>query len=109
MSEAPNDALRSLADVVGEDETRELVRIYLSSAPRLLADIAAPDRERAHRAAHSLKSSSNQMGLPEISAQAKEIELRLNAGGSLPAPYEIALLTARFKKAEESLRGFAGS
>lgn len=108
MAEAPNESLRTLAELVGEDETRELVRIYLSSVPRILADIASADRELAHRAAHSLKSSSYQMGLAEVSEQAKEIELRLHAGGSLAAPYEITLLTARLKKLEPVLRAYSG-
>jgi HPt (histidine-containing phosphotransfer) domain-containing protein len=104
----PNERLGSLVEILGEAETRELVRIYLSSVPKLLKEIAGPDRENARRAAHSLKSSSQQMGAAEIAAQALDLEKRLDANGPAVTPLELSLFQARFKKTETMLRPFGG-
>lgn len=109
MNAAPNDRLANLIAVLGNEETRELVRLFLTSAPKLLADIAGSDAERARRAAHSLKSSAQQMGASDISEQARELENRLAEGGPLPSKPEIALLQARFRSVEKRLRGYAGA
>ena len=106
---APNERLRSLIEILGDTETRELVRIYLGSVPKLLKEIAGPDRENARRAAHSLKSSSQQMGAAEIAAQALELEKRLDANGPSITPLELSLFQARYKKLETQLRPFGGA
>ena len=105
----PNERLGSLVEILGESETRELVRIYLASVPKLLKEIAGPDRENARRAAHSLKSSSQQMGAAEIAAQALELEKRLDANGPAITPLELSLFQARYKKMELQLRPFGGA
>ena len=105
----PNERLASLVSILGDAETRELVRIYLGSVPKLLKEITGPDRESARRAAHSLKSSSQQMGAAEIAAQALEIEKRLDANGPPVTPLELSLLQARYKKVEGQLRPFGGT
>lgn len=105
----PNDRLAMLVDILGDAETRELVRIYLGSVPKLFKEMTGSDRESARRAAHSLKSSSQQMGVAEIAAQALEIEKRLDANGPAVTPMELSLLQARFKKAEGQLRPFGGT
>jgi HPt (histidine-containing phosphotransfer) domain-containing protein len=107
--QVPNERLASLIDIVGDAETRELVRIYLGSVPKLLKEISGPDRENARRAAHSLKSSSQQMGAAEIAAQALELEKRLDANGPAVTALEMSLLQARFRKAEAVLRPFGGT
>jgi HPt (histidine-containing phosphotransfer) domain-containing protein len=105
----PNERLGSLIAILGETETRELVRIYLASVPKLLKEIAGTDRENARRAAHSLKSSSQQMGAAEIAAQALELEKRLDANGPAITPLELSLFQARYKKIETALRPFGGA
>lgn len=106
---APNERLAVLEATLGEADTRELVRLFLASAPKLIADIGSADRTHARRAAHSLKSSSLQMGLMDLSRQALEIEARLDAGGPAPSPIELSLLSARVRRAEANLRGYAGA
>lgn len=105
----PNDRLATLVEILGDSETRELVRIYLGSVPKLLREMTGADRESARRAAHSLKSSSQQMGAAEIAGQALEIEKRLDANGPAVTPMELSLLQARFKKVESQLRPFGGT
>jgi HPt (histidine-containing phosphotransfer) domain-containing protein len=106
---APNDRLAGLVLILGDDDTRELVRLYLGSVPRLLADIGGTDRQSSQRAAHSLKSSSDQMGASGLWQQAKALEARIMGGGPLPSPEELAALDAEFRKVEEALRGYGGS
>ncbi|MGH7994932.1 MAG: Hpt domain-containing protein [Opitutaceae bacterium] len=109
MSEAAsNERLAGLIAVLGDDETRELVRLFLSSTPLLLADMAGPDPDRVRRAAHNLKSSAQQMGASELSEQSRAIEARLHEGGPRPSPAEIALLQGRFRSVEKRLRSYAG-
>jgi chemotaxis protein histidine kinase CheA len=105
---APNERLEALASVLGEEETRELVRIFLRTAPRLVADIAQENHAEARRAAHSLKSSSLQMGLMDLSRQALEIEKRFDTGGGPPPAADYTLLQARVRRAETALRAYAG-
>jgi HPt (histidine-containing phosphotransfer) domain-containing protein len=105
----PNERLGSLIEICGETETRELVRIYLASVPKLLKEIAGADRENARRAAHSLKSSSQQMGAAEIAEQALALEKRLDANGPAATPLELSLFQARYKKVERVLRPFGGA
>lgn len=105
---APNERLAALSQVLGEEETRELVRIFLRTAPRLVGEIGQDDRAEARRAAHSLKSSSSQMGLADLSKQALDIEKRFDAGGAAPSAMELTLLQARIKRAEATLRSYAG-
>lgn len=106
---APNEKLAALLEILGDADTRELARLYLSNVPRLLADIGSSDREQSRRAAHSLKSSSDAMGASALRQLAAALEARLNAGGGLPSPAELAEFAAELANAEQDLRGFAGS
>lgn len=103
---APNERLAGLVSVLGDEDTRELVRLYLASVPRLLADIGGGVRESSQRAAHSLKSSSDQMGAAALAQHSKQLEVRMMAGGPLPSAAELADLAAEYQAVESSLRGF---
>jgi len=106
---APNDRLAGLVLILGDEDTRELVRLYLGSVPRLLADLGGGDRASSQRAAHSLKSSSDQMGATGLWQQAKALEARIMGGGALPTAEELAALDAEFRQVDEALRGYGGS
>jgi signal transduction histidine kinase/DNA-binding response OmpR family regulator len=78
-------ALRRLADVGRDDEfVSRVVKTYLSSSARLLAAlrdaVAASDPEASAVAAHTLKSSSAQVGAVRVSALCKELETRGRSG-----------------------------
>ena len=110
MSEpAPNERLANLIAVLGDEETRELVRIFLNSAPRLIADIGGTDPDRVRRAAHTLKSSAHQMGASDLAQQAKTIEDRLHEGGPVPTPAELKLLQGQFRSVEKRLKSYAAA
>src|ERR1035438_265299 len=104
---APNDRLDGLVDALGEDGARELVALYLDSFAVLLAEIESGDAARAERAAHSLKSSSQQMGLPGLARKLAELEESLRSTGKAVTPAEIESVKAAFAAAEDPLRAFA--
>jgi signal transduction histidine kinase/DNA-binding response OmpR family regulator len=77
--------LRKLADLGRGDEfVSRVVDTYLSSSAVLLAAlrdaVAASDPEAAAGAAHTLKSSSAQVGAVRVSALCKELETRGRSG-----------------------------
>lgn len=77
------DILDELADIM-EDEFGELVEAFLEDSPRLMTEIESGltenDAHRVAEAAHSLKSSSANLGVMRLSAIAKEIETSGRAG-----------------------------
>jgi HPt (histidine-containing phosphotransfer) domain-containing protein len=103
----PNDRLAGLVAALGRDDTRELVALYLDSYAGLLAEIASADALQAERAAHSLKSSSQQMGLPALAKKLAALENRLRTTGEAATPAEMETLKDEFALAEGSLRAFA--
>ncbi len=66
------------------DIIKRLITIYLKSSPALLADIdsalQASDPERLWQAAHSLKSSSANLGAVKLARLCEELELQGRAG-----------------------------
>ena len=103
----PNDRLAGLVAALGRDDTRELVALYLDSCPGLIADIAGSDALCAERAAHSMKSSSQQMGLPGLAKKLAALEGRLRSTGQAATPAEVETLKAEYALAEGPLRAFA--
>ncbi len=79
-------ALRNLAGLeqAGSDLVDRVVQMYLSSSTSLAAEIRAgaeaEDPERVAAAAHTLKSSSAQVGAMKLSSLCKEIEARGRGG-----------------------------
>jgi HPt (histidine-containing phosphotransfer) domain-containing protein len=104
---APNERLACLVDVLGEAETRELVALFLQSFPAQMNELANADRERGRRAAHGLKSASQQMGVADLAARMADLEARLSAPGQSVARADIEAAEAAFKAAEGALRKFA--
>jgi len=74
----PLDALRALQQPGGPDVLGKVLRAYLSSAPQLLATLRAAlthgEAPTVQRAAHSLKSSSANVGAVALAAHCKELE-----------------------------------
>ncbi len=104
----PNDKVAGLIAILGETDTRELVEIFLTSSPTLLGEIASADRTQGERAAHSLKSSSRQMGLPEMAQKMAALEQRLRESGPAVDAAEQAAIARDFDAAVKPLRDFVG-
>ena len=99
--------LAGLIEILGEAETRELAALFLQSFPSLMKELASGDRERGLRAAHGLKSSSQQIGALELAARMAALEARLSAPGGDATPADIDAAAAAFKESEGALRAFA--
>ena len=104
---APNDRVACLVTAVGEADTRELVMLYLDSFATLAADLESGDAARSERAAHSLKSSSQQMGLSGLARKLAALEERFRDGNERVTPAEIDAVKAEFASVEGTLRAFA--
>jgi HPt (histidine-containing phosphotransfer) domain-containing protein len=78
------DAIRALASDTAPDLLEQVVRLYFESALELLgtlrAGMAANDQEAVRGAAHSLKSSSANLGANRLADLCKQLEFAARAG-----------------------------
>lgn len=105
----PNDALSELAEVLGEDNVRTLVRTFLRDFPNQIRELGGADRRNAHRIAHSMKSNSRLMGAMELSQRMLGLEERLSPpeGPGVNAD-DLAAISAGFETIARPLRAFVG-
>lgn len=101
------EALRRLQEWGGPKLVREMIRLFLDNAGERIDQIRAGfgdgDAELVGRSAHSLKSSSANVGASEVSDLARKIEL-LTAKGDLDRARESeAGLIAAFERARAEL------
>jgi HPt (histidine-containing phosphotransfer) domain-containing protein len=106
-TEPPNPALAELIELLGQDDVRELVGLYLTEFDILIRRLAGGSREIQHRTAHSLKSSARQLGLLELSRMMAALESRLNEPTGNLTPEDILAVTAEFERTAPALRTFA--
>jgi HPt (histidine-containing phosphotransfer) domain-containing protein len=99
-------------DEYGADFLVELIDVYLADTPNRLAllrqAIEGGDAETCVREAHTLKSSSANLGALALSASAKEMEAAGRAGRTASLADEIGRFESQFaavKAALEALRG----
>ncbi len=102
----PNEAIAHLISALDLDDTCQVIQTYLRESEREVRRIATTDRVTQQRIAHSLKSSSAQMGALTLSQQMAAIEKRLPAGGAEVSPAEAAALLADFETTAAPLRAF---
>lgn len=106
----PNTALSELAEVLGEDNVRTLVRTFLRDFPASIHELSNAVRKERHRAAHSMKSNSRLMGAMELSARMAELEKRLESSeGADVTPADLAAINAEFEEVAGPLRAFVGA
>jgi len=78
------DAIRGLQNDSAPDLLARVVHVYFESAPslieRLRTGLAAHDTEAVRVAAHSLKSSSANLGATVLADMCKQLELAARAG-----------------------------
>jgi HPt (histidine-containing phosphotransfer) domain-containing protein len=84
LDPATIDELRALGEELGEDVLGEVAAAFERTAPPLLGEIAealaAQDFARLARSAHTLKSSSAQVGAKRLRDLAIELETAARAG-----------------------------
>ncbi|MCC6416535.1 MAG: Hpt domain-containing protein [Opitutaceae bacterium] len=106
-STPPNTALVELAEILGVDDTRDLVRSFLKEYDGLIRAMTVPDREQQHRAVHSLKSSCRHMGLATLVRKLEALEARVMLPNGKVALEDIAAIHSEFERGVPPLRRFA--
>lgn len=102
--------LEELREIAG-DETTRIIALFLEDAPRLIAllekSAAVPDLDAMRDAAHTLKSSSANVGAMALSAAAKRVELGARANKLDRPAVAVALVIAEYARARLALQGYA--
>ncbi len=107
-SPAPNERIADLVSILGEADARELAQLFLASLNPLRLELSSGDRVRASRAAHSLKSSSQQMGLARMAGRMAQLEQRLLQIDGVVTDADLDAVASELSDAEATLRPFAG-
>jgi len=106
------ETLDELYAVIGADAAR-IVAVYLEDAPQLIAQLEqaalGPDFDALREAAHSLKSSSANLGAMALSAAAKRIELGARLQSLDRPAVAVALVVSEFDRARRALQAFLES
>lgn len=101
--------LDELREIAG-DETVRIVGLFLEDAPRLIARLESastvPDLEAMRDAAHTLKSSSANVGAMALSTAAKRVELGARAQKLDRPAVAVALVIAEYARARMALQGY---
>lgn len=103
----PNEALADLASLLGDDATREIVKLFLSDFPESVGGLASCSKDDQLRIVHGLKNSALHMGAAQLSSQMAGLEERLNKGGEPVSFDEVAEATGRFDSFAAALRQYA--
>ena len=102
--------LDELHEIAG-DETARIVGLFLEDAPRLIAKLenasVIPDLDAMRDAAHTLKSSSANVGAMALSTAAKRVELGARARKLDRPAVAVALVIAEYARARMALQGYA--
>lgn len=105
------EVIEELQELMGAD-TRTLVRIYLEDSPQLLAQLQDAylrrDSTAAIAPAHTLKSSSANLGAMQLSKIALSIETEARGGSIDKAAMEMKDLLAEFERVKAELGELAG-
>ena len=102
------EVLEELRSLLGGEVDR-LIDVFLEDTPRLIAALenaaVGPDYAALRDAAHSLKSSSANLGAMSLSAAAKRIELGARQESLERPAVAVAVVANEFKRAQAQLRG----
>ncbi len=101
-----DETLDELYAVIGADAGR-IVAVFLEDAPQLLAQLEqaalTPDLPALRDAAHSLKSSSANLGAMALSLAAKRVELGARMQSLDRPAVAVAMVVDEFERAREAL------
>ncbi len=104
---APNQALNDLAQLVGGDAAKEIVRLFLQSFPESIRELSASERHDQMRIAHGLKSSALHMGAGRLSERIGEVEAKLADTARPLAAGDLAPANEEFESFAAALRKYA--
>jgi signal transduction histidine kinase/CheY-like chemotaxis protein len=99
--------LDELRSILGNEVDR-LIEVFLDDTPRLIAALenaaTGPDMEMLRNAAHTLKSSSANLGAISLSNAAKRVELGARSQTLERPAVAVALIANEFARARQALR-----
>lgn len=108
-TQPPTEELADLAEALGLDNVKTLVRTFLHDFPNSLGGLSGGDRSSRYRHAHSMKSNARLMGMHALSRRMEELEYRLTGEtGDEVTPRDLEAIQAEFDAAVDQLRTFAG-
>ena len=100
------EIIEDLRAMLGEEVDR-LIDVFLDDTPRLIASLenaaTGPDYAALRDAAHSLKSSSANLGAMSLSAAAKRVELAAREKSLDRPAVAVALIANEFARARQAL------
>jgi len=103
------DVLDELHAVIGESAI-QIVSVFLEDAPAMVQQLQQAaqngDEPRLQAVAHSLKSSSANVGALSLSSVAQRIEHEARSGSLQRPAVAVALLVAEFARARVALTGY---
>ncbi len=102
----PSAALAQLVEVLGMEEVRSLVELYLDYTATELKGLATAPIEKQILKVHALKGSSSQIGAKLFSAQCRSVEMRLRETRALLTSDELTALQDGFSAASDQLRAW---
>ena len=111
MGTLQSEAIQAIRDLAGDtpDLLEQIVQLYLESAPSLLAQIeaglAAADLDSVGNAAHSLKSSSANLGAIELSRMCGKLEAAARAGAIGADVPSLSAIEAEYQQVRAALLG----
>ena len=107
IDEAVLDNLAQLQREGRPDIVNRVITLFLESAPALLKDLqegaAASDTALLHRASHTLKSASANVGAALLSAHCKELEAMARAGSVADAAARVETIIEDYRRAQAAL------
>jgi HPt (histidine-containing phosphotransfer) domain-containing protein len=105
-----HEILEELRAMLGS-EVERLIEVFLDDTPRLVAALetaaVGPDYEGLRDAAHSLKSSSANLGAMSLSAAAKRVELGARERSLERPAVAVALVSNEFARARAALQAWS--
>jgi signal transduction histidine kinase/CheY-like chemotaxis protein len=106
------DVVEELRSMLGGEVDR-LIDIFLEDTPRLIAALenaaVGPDYNALRDAAHSLKSSSANLGAMSLSAAAKRVELGAREKSLDRPAVAVALIANEFARARAALKAYSSA
>lgn len=109
MGTLQSEAIQAIRDLAGDtpDLLGQIVQLYLESAPALLAQLAAglaaADLDSIGNAAHSLKSSSANLGAIELSKMCGKLEAAARAGAIGADVPSLSAIEAEYQQVRAAL------
>ncbi|MGZ9014763.1 MAG: response regulator, partial [Burkholderiales bacterium] len=108
LDQAALDALRELETAGNPNLVSRLIDKYLSNAPVLLRQMVhgleIEDASEIERAAHTLKSTSANLGARDLAVLCKTLQDSTHSGSTAEAPELIAQIEAAYRDVQDALR-----